>query len=147
MGVGWGGGGLTIAMNRIATGLPLQIAGEAAEKHQKGINWQLLTYIKVIKKKHRCRYTPLKTNMTLEITIFNRNYIFVHGGFSIVMLVFAGVFATSCNPADAWTNSIRTEIDQRTTLQGTGKVFFMSYHLLFLWGMIDLCRWRSIYLS
>ena len=32
---------------------------------------------------------PLKTNMTSwKITIFNRKYIFIHGGCSIVMLVF-----------------------------------------------------------
>ena len=35
--------------------------------------------------------TPLKTNMTLETPIFNRTYIFIHGGFSIVLFVFGGV--------------------------------------------------------
>ena len=32
--------------------------------------------------------TPLKTNITLENPMFNRKYIFIHGGCSIVMLVF-----------------------------------------------------------
>ena len=37
--------------------------------------------------------TLLKTHMTLEkITIFNGKYIFIHGGFSNVMLVFRGVW-------------------------------------------------------
>ena len=37
--------------------------------------------------------TPLKTNMTLEShPFFNRKYILIHGGFSIVILVFRGKF-------------------------------------------------------
>ena len=37
-------------------------------------------------------HTPLKTNMTgWKISIFNRTYIFLHGGCSIVMLIFRGV--------------------------------------------------------
>jgi len=34
---------------------------------------------------------PMKTNMTLENPSFSRKYIFIHGGFSIVMLVFGGL--------------------------------------------------------
>lgn len=38
------------------------------------------------------RYTPLKTNMSLEHRPFRkRTYIFIPGGFSNVMVVFEGV--------------------------------------------------------
>ena len=37
------------------------------------------------------RYTPLKLTWQWKITIFNGRYIFLNGGFSIVMLVFQGV--------------------------------------------------------
>ena len=42
--------------------------------------------------------TPLKSNMTgWKIPIFNRTCIFIQGGFSIVMLVFRGVFLGICS--------------------------------------------------
>jgi len=48
-------------------------------------------------KKHRKKgITPLKTNMTgWKIPIFNRKYIFIHGGFSIVMLVCVGLLSVA----------------------------------------------------
>ena len=53
--------------------------------------------LELLAKLPRCEkkivYTLRKTNMTgWKITIFNRIYIFIHGWFSIVMLVFWGEY-------------------------------------------------------
>ena len=77
----WGNGSLPLIIYRVSK---TSILGGCSFYHPKNTwSWKTLT---------KKGITPLKTNMT---GIFNRKYIFIHGGFSIVMLVFGGLLSVA----------------------------------------------------
>ena len=74
---------------------------------------------------------PYKLTWHWKLPIFNRKYIFIHGGFSIVMLVFAGVPSpkrtASLHPENSETPRFGTEHFPNQTLFSGAKMIVLGF--------------------